>query len=669
MQTHANGLIQQRHKYQFWGLLLAILLVSLTSLSAAWVSDDAYITFRSIDNWLNGDGLTWNIGERVQTYTHPLWMLLLTAVHGLTGEPFLATMLISVLITATSVLITGNRLQPSLTGLLLLTLLLTGSKAFIDYSTSGLENPLTVLLAVLFSTRLLNSKDPLTQAFPLLLLSCLAGLNRLDTLLFYFPAALWIYLGLCRQDGFRRATQTGLIAFIPLILWELFSLFYYGALIPNTAYAKLNTGIPSTQLWAQGIHYFEQALSHDPVTILVIIGTVIITLRAPSKARLVLLGGIMLYLLYILRVGGDFMAGRFLVLPFAISVLLLTAAQISPKMRLSLSAAATIVILLTPQSPWYNSAAYDNQQIDANGIADERGYYFQHASLLTMDWKHRAPTHPHRQRGQQLRHAVTTYPAIGYYGYYAPRTSYIVDPLALSDPLLARLPIPDPDRWRVGHYARELPANYLNYLNGACLQDNASSQYLAQLKHLISGPLFDPERLQLILKLNSTPPPQPFQLKICTTEATTLQALLLRFSQHGTLTVAVMDEASSQLSAEVKQWFLDHGGNLNQLTYRGSYAAIIHNGVVIAEQINNQGPASVSTLIKNQQISVESRGLAYGNTANITLNGQPLIQPQRGLNIVGWDQQFKLAARTRFDTFISSQQSEAIISHDIAIQR
>ncbi len=42
------------------------------------MSDDAYITLRTVDNFINGYGLTWNISERVQAYTHPLWMFLLS---------------------------------------------------------------------------------------------------------------------------------------------------------------------------------------------------------------------------------------------------------------------------------------------------------------------------------------------------------------------------------------------------------------------------------------------------------------------------------------------------------------------------------------------------------------------------------------------------------------
>src|SRR6187402_2076752 len=42
----------------------------------AWVAEDAYITFRVVDNFTHGYGLRWNVAERVQVYTHPLWLLL-----------------------------------------------------------------------------------------------------------------------------------------------------------------------------------------------------------------------------------------------------------------------------------------------------------------------------------------------------------------------------------------------------------------------------------------------------------------------------------------------------------------------------------------------------------------------------------------------------------------
>src|SRR5262245_10428589 len=47
----------------------------------AWVSDDAIITFRVVENFLAGYGLGYNPYIRVQAFTHPLWMLLISLVY------------------------------------------------------------------------------------------------------------------------------------------------------------------------------------------------------------------------------------------------------------------------------------------------------------------------------------------------------------------------------------------------------------------------------------------------------------------------------------------------------------------------------------------------------------------------------------------------------------
>ena len=67
--------------------LFAVVLVR-----TAWVSDDAYITFRTVDNFLAGYGLRWNVGERVQTYTHPLWMFLVSGATAVLREPYYASL-------------------------------------------------------------------------------------------------------------------------------------------------------------------------------------------------------------------------------------------------------------------------------------------------------------------------------------------------------------------------------------------------------------------------------------------------------------------------------------------------------------------------------------------------------------------------------------------------
>ena len=60
--------------------VFGVLLVCYIALISSWISDDAQITFRQILNFLNGDGIVFNFGERVQAFTHPLWFFLLSGV-------------------------------------------------------------------------------------------------------------------------------------------------------------------------------------------------------------------------------------------------------------------------------------------------------------------------------------------------------------------------------------------------------------------------------------------------------------------------------------------------------------------------------------------------------------------------------------------------------------
>src|SRR3954469_6125855 len=76
-------------------------LLTLTFLAVlirtAWLSDDALITLRTVMNVTHGFGLRFNIDERVQTYTHPLWMFVLTAAYYVTSNVYFAAFVASVL--------------------------------------------------------------------------------------------------------------------------------------------------------------------------------------------------------------------------------------------------------------------------------------------------------------------------------------------------------------------------------------------------------------------------------------------------------------------------------------------------------------------------------------------------------------------------------------------
>ena len=58
--------------------LCAVLLLA-AGWSRRWVCEDAFICFRVVDNLLAGHGPVFNVGERGEAFTNPLWVALLAA--------------------------------------------------------------------------------------------------------------------------------------------------------------------------------------------------------------------------------------------------------------------------------------------------------------------------------------------------------------------------------------------------------------------------------------------------------------------------------------------------------------------------------------------------------------------------------------------------------------
>ena len=81
-----------------WLVTPVVLLFVIVLFRTAWLCDDAFITFRTIDHWLDGNGLVFNLGERVQAFTHPLWMLGIGGLFALTGDIYFAPLVASIVV-------------------------------------------------------------------------------------------------------------------------------------------------------------------------------------------------------------------------------------------------------------------------------------------------------------------------------------------------------------------------------------------------------------------------------------------------------------------------------------------------------------------------------------------------------------------------------------------
>ena len=76
----------------FWILVFA------AGVSLSWfITDDAFISFRYARNLLEGHGLVFNVGDRVEGYSNFLWVLELAFLWGLFGwRPEIASLGLSI---------------------------------------------------------------------------------------------------------------------------------------------------------------------------------------------------------------------------------------------------------------------------------------------------------------------------------------------------------------------------------------------------------------------------------------------------------------------------------------------------------------------------------------------------------------------------------------------
>ena len=500
---------ERPHRGRQWIIPLAMVMVTyvVLLLHKAWITDDAFLTLRTVHNFTDGHGLIWNPDDRVQVYTHPLWMLVESLLYWPTKNAYLASMVPSLIIGPLVVLLLMTRVAATGRAAITVAAMLLLSSAFMDFNTSGLENPMTHLLLVCFAALFVLPRQTAGTFLLQVLLASFALLNRMDTILLFLPAlAATGYAVIGRGEATpRELLRLGLLGLGPFLAWELFSLFYYGFPFPNTAYAKLASGIPRKDLALQGLLYLLNSIAWDPPTLATLFGSLAIpvVLRQPRLWALVI--GAWLYVAYVISVGGDFMAGRFLSAPLLLAVVVWARLPME-HLRTMAAPLATLtgLCIFAHFSPLYQDRGLFGDLGKGSGIVDERDVYYKERGLLPrMLSKERFGVRPDKKRREKVKVMCG---AAGLRGFNDGHKTPLVDPCALGDAFLARLPAQGAftSLWRIGHFTRFLPMGYRPSLASGqnLLSDRDLSRYYDRMIHLTRGDLFDPARLWEIIRFN-----------------------------------------------------------------------------------------------------------------------------------------------------------------------
>jgi len=348
-------------KYNFSQINIALLSIAIIihitlAFKFNFTQDDAYITFRYVENFVNGDGLVFNIGERVEGYTNFLWTLLLILGRLAGLELVMLSRILGVICGAGTILVlyflSGRFFSKSNLWRGMVCLLFGSSLSFAYWSIAGLETA-AFTLALTASIYLYIKRSYMFGP-----VAVLATLLRPEGILVF--AILLLYDIIYARKLSRYLLVTAAVYILSLLPFGIFKLYYYGGLLPNTFYAK--AGFTSGKL-LDGLEYAGRYFWHYLGAGLFLIPAVI----ALKKKRLLLVPAVFVlaYVVYIVFVGGDVLKVHRFFVPLMPLMALLVTIGVSSLLRNRIIAITSIVLVVAWQSwmPFDFISTYHNAEL------------------------------------------------------------------------------------------------------------------------------------------------------------------------------------------------------------------------------------------------------------------------------------------------------------------
>jgi len=459
VQTHGikKGVIESKGSgKRFAYVLLAVLAVVFYyhSSSFNFIQDDSFITYRYVKNFAEGNGLVFNIGERVEGYTCFMWVILLASLKVLGINFVSASQTLGILFSFLTLLFTflislnvfpkNKTAYYSITFSLIAVLLIVSNGAFAYWASSGMETGMFGFFVTLGIYLYLKESTAKTNYFPYSSLAFLiASLARPEGNLIFAVTILHKVFVTLKSPGenrikvlFSKNNLVWLILYlVPAVAYMIWRCMYYGYLLPNTFYAKTGS---SLEYFKTGAEYFwEFVKTYGLYGLLVPLILVNLKSKENYYQYLYLILVFFLFSVYVILVGGDVLRpARFFVPLLPVFYILVQealhrlVALYEKKLNLSYAAAAVIIAVLIFGYHSYNS---QNEQI--------RKYSELESGLvekmrITGEWLKKKST----DSGRRLTVAATTIGAISYYSDVD-----LIDMLGLTDKTIAHDPRPIPE--------------------------------------------------------------------------------------------------------------------------------------------------------------------------------------------------------------------------------
>lgn len=509
-------------------LLVAFLVLSAVVIGKAFILEDAYINFINIRNFQDGYYYSAIPDVRSQSATSNLWTLLLLAGSFFTNDLPNLTIFLAFICTAIAVILLmsyfishGNKWLS-----VALPLVLAASTSFTDYSTSGLENPLSHMLLALFLVTFLHQQYKESDFLLLSFISSCLVMNRYDHCLVIAPAMLLVFL---LRKNYINDFKSCVVGFAPLWLWFAFSWFYYGSIFPDTYYAKLSTGVPVVDRIHLAVMHQLRLLDLDPVGSYLMMTAIGIScalgikilfknkhrteLTIEKHSRLVSLGlGVSIYNLYFLYAGGDYMTGRLVSITIFLSAFFILLLMNEIKLSRVNLALLVLIFVLGIVVKFFNLTLFvpRNSANSPDGIVRaltfdmrrfQQNWYFLSQDHGAKDWRELGFKRA-IEADKLIYPSVVEHESAGIIPYYAGPRSRLIDVFGLTDPLLSRLPCSIQSA--AAHCMRKVPNGYTHFIQtGSSIEMEPDlADFAVPLYAIKTRPLFDFERVKLLIKFS-----------------------------------------------------------------------------------------------------------------------------------------------------------------------
>jgi len=220
-----------KDKYYLFIPFLTILVRAIIHHFIPLTYEDAYITFRYAENLANGNGLVYNLGEKVYGTTTPIFAIILAFFKYLGISCITSSLIINLISESITTLVVYKvliRYSDSLASVIV-SLLFVFSPSNISWSIQGME---TAFFGAIIALSFYNLYKK--YYFFSLLFAFMSAIIRIDGLSVVFVISSFVFI--------ERRLSSIKILLIPLFIflaWLVFLQIYFGNFLPNSMIAKL----------------------------------------------------------------------------------------------------------------------------------------------------------------------------------------------------------------------------------------------------------------------------------------------------------------------------------------------------------------------------------------------------------------------------------------------